>query len=136
MTQEDKDLLLKAICGYLPYALQVRNPHLGGPDYATGIDTETWKLQVLHNGYTDDIEKFKLYLRPMSSMTEEECKELGDLLATIENVSEVIPNVPYYIEVAKPEQINWLLEHHFDFYGLIEKNLAIAVTKENNPYKK
>lgn len=25
--------------------------------------------------------------------------------------------------------------HHFDYRGLIEKGLAIAVTAENNPYK-
>ena len=29
----------------------------------------------------------------------------------------------------------WLLENHFDFMGLIPKNLAIEVTEDNNPYK-
>ena len=71
----------------------------------------------------------------MSSMTEEECIELGNIKATIENISEVIPNVPYYIEVACSKQIDWLNSNHFDYRGLIEKGLAIAVTKENNPYK-
>ena len=31
--------------------------------------------------------------------------------------------------------INWLNQHHFDYNNLIEEGLAIAVTKENNPYK-
>ena len=31
--------------------------------------------------------------------------------------------------------IDWLNKKMFDYRGLIEKNLAIAVTKENNPYK-
>lgn len=113
----DKELLLKAICGYLPYALQVKSPHLNDPDYATGIDTETGKLQVLYNGYTDDIEKFKPYLRPMSSMAEEEKKEYEHIATGIEIENGVrIPNV---------NQIEWLNAYHFDFRGLIEKNLAL-----------
>ena len=31
-------------------------------------------------------------------------------------------------------EIDWLNAHHFDYRGLIEKGLAIEVTKENNPY--
>jgi hypothetical protein len=31
--------------------------------------------------------------------------------------------------------IDWLNANHFDYRGLIEKGLAIEVTKENNPYK-
>ena len=31
--------------------------------------------------------------------------------------------------------IDWLNAHYFDYRGLIEKGLAIAVTEENNPYK-
>lgn len=29
----------------------------------------------------------------------------------------------------------WLFENNFDYRGLIGKDLAIEVTKENNPYK-
>ena len=31
--------------------------------------------------------------------------------------------------------VDWLNRNHFDYRGLIEKDLAIAVTEENNPYK-
>lgn len=31
--------------------------------------------------------------------------------------------------------IDQLNAHHFDYRGLIEKGLAIAITEENNPYK-
>lgn len=34
------------------------------------------------------------------------------------------------------ESIDWLNAHHFDYRELIEKGLAISVTKENNPYEK
>jgi len=33
------------------------------------------------------------------------------------------------------EEITFLNAHYFDYRGLIEKGLAIAVTEENNPYK-
>ena len=29
----------------------------------------------------------------------------------------------------------WLNKHHFDYRGLIENNLAIEATEENNQYK-
>jgi hypothetical protein len=83
----------------------------------------------------DLIDNFQPYLRPMSSMTEEECIELDNIETTIENIYEMIPNAPYYIEVVSSKQIDWLNAHHFDYRGLIEKGLAIEITKENNPYE-
>ena len=71
-----------------------------------------------------DVDEVKPYLRPMSSMTEEEKEEykklqhcLNDTMLTISLLN------------------NWLNEHHFDYRGLIKKGLAIEVTKENNTYK-
>ena len=140
MTQEDKELLLQDLCARLPYGVRVLdNSHKNygvskliniGIDSSMLIDNETNDTQ-----YYPIIDETRPYLRPMSSMTEEECIELGNIEATIENVSEVIPNVPYYIEVAYPKQIDWFNAHHFDYRGLIERGLAIAVTEENNPYK-
>lgn len=31
--------------------------------------------------------------------------------------------------------INWLYEHHYDVYGLIDDGIGIKITEENNPYK-
>lgn len=85
----------------------------------------------------------KPYLRPMSSMTEEEKDEMHRMLspegtALYQNDGIAIPMnhfgdfVPYeYMS----QIIQYLLKHHFDFMGLIPKGLAIAVTEENNPYK-
>ena len=55
----------------------------------------------------------------MSSMTEEEKKEVEDL-----NMN------PFSCSVT-----DWLNAHHFDYRGLIEKGLAIVVNENNNPYK-
>ena len=132
MTQEEKRILLKDLCGRLPYGVKVCARFNTGNRYTanvTAISVDTDYIQIrqnaLHVHTGSSIEDIRPYLRPMFSMTEEECKELGELSATIENVSETLPNVPYYIEVARPEQIDWLNEHHFDYRGLIEKGLAL-----------
>lgn len=67
----------------------------------------------------------KPYLRKMSSMTEEEDEEWHN-----------ITNMGYF-NMATTDIINgldFLRKHYFDYRGLIEKGLAIRVTKENNPY--
>ena len=58
----------------------------------------------------------------MSSMTEEEKLMYEGLMIGTDNVS-------YMLDV-----IDWLNAHHFDYRDLIQMDLAIAVTKENNPY--
>lgn len=136
MTKEEKDLLFKDLCARLPYHIKVKVWLKDGTTEEGPLDLQHNYGDVLIDAfYYNKIVDIKPYLRSMSSMTEEECKELGELPATINNISETFPNTPYYIEVAKVEQINWLLERHFDFCGLIEKGLAIEVTKENNPYE-
>lgn len=131
MEKNLKQLLLKDLCARLPYHPNIRvfNPD-GFEGYQTGeFDTFLWPHHI-EPFQMDRFETIKPYLRPMSSMTEEECKELGELPATIENVGETLPNAPYYIEVARPEQIDWLNVHHFDFRGLIEMGLALEAPEE------
>ena len=126
MTQEEKQLLLKDLCARLPYCIVVLDEPAGYFGKLLRIDADT----VCYEGEEDEkkqtIWNIKPYLRPMSSMTEEECKTLGNIPATLENkLIEVLPNIPYYIEVAVPDQIDWLNAHHFDYRGLIEKGLAL-----------
>lgn len=74
------------------------------------------------------------YLRPMSSMTEEEKVQLIQYACIGEDM-----NGEFIDEVQRKDcaaYIDWLNKNHFDYRGLIEKGLAIAVTEENNPYKK
>ena len=131
MTQENKQLLLKDLCARLPYGLildvdtadwKAPQGHIQLKIEGIGILFKDMSLIVNGSYYGDN---YKPYLRPMSSMTKEECIELGNIEATIENIGEVIPNAPYYIEVISSKQIDWLNAHHFDYRGLIEKGLAI-----------
>lgn len=134
MTQEDKKLLLQDLCARLAFHCRVFY------EYVDDLDNKTYGYSLTLNTWCiDEFNANKAvvrpYLRPMSSMTEEECIELDNIEATIEDISKVIPNVPYHIEVVSPKQIDWLNAHHFDYRNLIEKGLAIEVTEENNPYK-
>ena len=123
MTQEDKQLLLKDLCGRLPYGVIIKHKD----EHGKSIDARL----VGYNGdwfnyYIDDlcfhlkIHEFKPYLRPMSSMTEEEgliAEEMG-CETTLEDWQ-------------KANYIDWLNAHHFDYRGLIEKGLAIDCTGLN-----
>ena len=129
MTQEDKELLLKDLLGRIPYSLRLKIGDYS--DYTLiGVvvsDEHPIKLEVIEKGVPYKIEVsldiIKPYLRPMSSMTEEEKNEHFGRTMTIDIVQ------------TSKEVIEWLNAHHFDYRGLIEKGLAIAVTEENNPYK-
>lgn len=123
MNKEDKILLLKDLAQRLPYGvyLFIYKHHIRLLTISRDLEYDE---QYWINGLYD-IDEVKPYLRPMSSMTEEECKELGELPAIIEHLCETLPNVPYYIEVVKPEQIDYLNEHHIDYRGLIPMGLAL-----------
>jgi len=125
MTQEDKDLLLKDLCARLPYGVIVRL------DYRDGtIVTREMGIGSLHDMMFDNAEG-KPYLRPMSSMTEE---ELNEFILVTETILGVGKNK--YTVILSLDATDWLNAHHFDYRGLIDKDLAIEVTKENNPYEK
>ncbi len=136
MTQEDKLLLLQDLSARLSYGVKVQHQH---QDYLNEVQTienisrkygEIETESVL--GFVDD---FKPYLRPMSSMTEEEKKEFESFGW---RVNEFDDNYPW-VHIGQIENVllglNWLNANHFDYRGLIEKGLAIAVTEKNNPYE-
>ena len=72
-----------------------------------------------------DITKIKPYLRPMSSMTNDERFEYLDFLKVeIQDGGYVTEN--YVVSLADmPMLIDWLNAHHFDYRGLIKMGLAL-----------
>lgn len=128
MTQQDKDLLLKYLCMALPYGVVIKITSDDGMlDVSYNIKLDADLLSDLLHGEDD----FMPYLRPMSSMTEEEKKEFNNIPST-KNYQIVNGDLPW--DVANYKQIQWLLKKHFDFIGLIPKGLAIEVSEKNNPY--
>ena len=139
MKQEDKELLLRYISMALPYGVVIKITSDGGMlevSHNMRLDAELL-ADLLH---TED--DFKPYLRPMSSMTDEENKkriQLGIWRSSQTNgyeVTRISPDIPEcYNSQAFQNALGFLLREHFDIFGLIPKGLAIEVTGENNPYK-
>lgn len=120
MTQEEKQLLLKDICARLPYGVIIKS--ISGDDRGQVIDISYPQGAVAYNGVNGCkySEEFKPYLRPMSSMTEEEIFEFIQICDTFLWIGEKKSTC-----ILSLEQMDWLNAHHFDFRGLIEKGLAL-----------
>lgn len=135
MTQQEKQLLLKDLCARLPYS--VWGLHRGEDLPLYVIDNSgAYKVLGYNAWFNIDSVPFKPYLRPMSSMTEEELKELNEKYGNIAYF--FIQEPPYYhglqaqhsdigsIEISEFSEIyDWLNAHHFDYRGLIDKGLAL-----------
>ena len=134
MTQEDKILLIRDLCGRLPYGVKayIKNWSKLDRKYYEGVytvesidsslntivaDSERSSVEVIVG---DDDYEIKPYLRPMSNMTEEEKLMYEGLMIGTDN------NIQYILDV-----IDWLNAHHFDYRDLIEKGLAIDATGLN-----
>jgi len=136
MTTEEKNLLFIDLCNRIHYKTICTSKQFD-KSILVGMDDDgaTFsRIDCLGQTVYEllDIIEFdvKPYLRPMSSMTEEEYKEYRN----IDNLSYSCPID--YAHIPASDRIDWLNAHHFDYRGLIKKGLAIEVTEENNPYKK
>ena len=132
MINEEKQLLLKDLCSRLPYGVIV--------DYKESeFELPHWKITTIYPntfdgwiGYDEKVGagsksgsrpfefgEVKPYLRPMSSMTEEEKKEYTLLSNYCISTSTGFA----YIEAQK--LIEWLDKNMFDHRGLIPMGLAL-----------
>jgi len=115
MTQEDKKLLLNDLCARLPYNVMVQPAGSAVAHKVIGYDKGLVWVDI---SVRYDLENVKLYLRSMSSMTDEESKEFGLLQTDFYTDGFLYP-------IAASNLINWLNIHHFDYLGLIERGLAL-----------
>lgn len=135
MAPGDKELLLKDLCARLPYGVKLQKTYDASDPvelYLVDLGHDiikfyTYKGECLTMCDVGDIERFgklryKPYLFPLSSMTDEQ--------------------LPYYITTLKyseetrgmvetSDSFDWLNKNHFDYRGLIEKGLAIDATGLN-----
>ena len=126
MTQEEKKLLLKDLCTRLPYGVRVKElePTKELELYLTSIYHDTVQVETMTGGIMAcSVEAIKPYLRPMSSMTEEELKEF--YMVEGMDTKPIIWNKPQYDWHFTTNGIDYLLSHHFDFRGLIPMGLAL-----------
>ena len=104
-----------------------------GFDYSHEFEVVLDPLNDVRNGCV-----IKPYLRPMSSMTDEEKEELkqisNDYLDEWENAKTPIERLKLDAKVSYKRAV-FYNSHHLDWNDLIPKDLAIAVTENNNPYE-
>lgn len=132
MTQENKELLFKALCALLPYGIKILHNGWdsdGGCEFSTvetliGINDRfiytLWRDERDKHSIVEplSITDYKPFLRPMSSMTEEEKKEYCDLQDKFLLSSQYPVTDAYAL-------FDWLDKNMFDYRGLIEKGLAL-----------
>ena len=138
MTQEDKEILLKDLCAKLPYG--VLCDRLGKPKRLLGVHpTKKFPLEFDNGEYMPSdygLEDIKPYLRPMSSMTDEEREEWADLfmkpicdLEQYTNKKEAQDMAPLLYAKSHNLSIDWLNKKMFDHRNLIPMGLALEATE-------
>ena len=128
MNQEDKELLLKDLSARLPYhvtVLEDLDKEFDGGCIGT-LETITYINGTphvkLHGLLTPmNIEEVRPYLRPMSTITENEMTEFESVIGRKYNFK--------FNETEAFVYIDWLNAHHFDYRGLIEKGLALEASE-------
>ena len=121
MTQKDKQLLLRDLCARLPYKPKIKVLSLWNENKEAEEDIVDSVYCVMSDGYINTetidsdipLDNIVLYLRPMSSMTEEEYAEYVRLV----------------YEGYAHDTVNYLNSIHVDYRNLIEKGLAIKAPK-------
>lgn len=145
MKEEDRNLLLKDLSARVPYGVKYMK-------YSWGydIDQEIPEVEVLEcvdkNGYISHtkvytVEDIKPYLFPLSSMTEEQKREISKRY-NYHNYFGLSIEITYHSEGYWDNDTScnlqdylwledWYNKNHFDYRGLIEKGLAIDATNKN-----
>lgn len=119
MTQEEKQLLLKDLCARLPYGVKIHinsyveeqnqmqlfDVNLEGE--TIGVGNEKWAFRAIPIIDDEDETKvIKPYLRPMSSITVKERKELSNYENSV-------------------QRTDFFYSHHIDCRFMIEEGLAL-----------
>lgn len=142
MTKEEKQLLLVDLSARLPYGVKLLMNEDNHIETLYQINTNFTDIDgfpclVKTHGQYDgfyDLNEFKPYLRPLSSMTKEEKKELNSQYVVSRYGNSIYMKLHsdgYWDTDTDAELsdylylINYFNKHHFDYRGLIPMGLAI-----------
>lgn len=143
MTQNEKEMLFKDLSARLPYHVRCKIWLNDGTTEEGLLDLEHNYGNVLQDAfYYNKIKDIKPYLFPISSVTEDQAKELFDLfnISIFDSIGKdyikinectgitFFLNRGFDVETHLDKLVDWLNANHFDYRGLIEKHLAIDAT--------
>ena len=147
MTQEYKELLLKDLCARLPYGVKFMcNKNIyttKGLDLIV-TDEGDWEYAVTAKNIAPiEIDFIKPYLFPLLSMTDEQAKEIQEIVGNPDNACIIrkTDGLELWLDPIDTDPTIWvdtifevqdyLNKNHFDYRGLIKKGLAIDATGLN-----
>jgi len=136
MNIEDKELLLKDLSARLPYGVKIELMPI------TRGKCTTLTPIILHDYFISNDVNYLPYLRPMSSMTEDEFKKLKEYSGLVYDQLDLASFqdgaykcLDFYLNEVPADVVilvfDWLNAHHFDFRNLIGRGLAIDCTGLN-----
>lgn len=143
--RKDKELLLKDLCARLAYGVYVKDINQGTkvckihemkPSNTYCLTLIPMSDSYYYQVYSCDIDSVRPYLRPLSSMPEEEREFLNKIALenSLKCIEEEDPEKVFLLRVKHDaEELVYLYEHHYDVFGLIPAGLAIS-TETFNPY--
>ena len=130
MTREEKNILLKDLSARLPYGVIIQHPNYDEPQELDTIFNYNAYVDGIIQCACDDIDEIvehqnsltacRPYLRPMSSMTEEEFHDI----IIIDNKRGIFSSRHLTLHL-DGEVIDYLNSKMFDWRNLISKGLAI-----------
>lgn len=142
MKQNEKELLLKDLCARLPYGVKAK--YYGSAEECECCDTiegiYPMDDEIVIGQYGLSVDRIRLYLFPLSSMTEEQKKEFLSVAGYERREEDCGRHTEtFYYDMVGHENtlypncdaIDWLNAHYFDYRSLIEKGLAIDATGLN-----
>lgn len=133
MTQEEQNLLIRDLCGRLPYGVKIKEQD---GDY-TDVNIHNAHIEHLIDRVGSGLDK--MVLRPLSSMTKEEEKEcvLLDLgywdsgkYEDEESGSTIYIGESFQL-IPCTDTFDYFDRKGFDYRGLIKKGLAVEETEES-----
>ena len=154
MKQEDKILLVKDLCSRLPYGVRVCHvsSEISGvlhdisvlhmyegnsdSDKPDSIVDYVADIDFFGDGYPYEVEEFKPYLFPLSSISSEQLKEVSEILGKdveiFDNYLNIVEHTRTTFSYLELDALfDWFNKNHFDYRKLIEKGLAIDCTNLN-----
>jgi hypothetical protein len=147
LSTKEKELLVKDLCAKAPYGVKVQyNNEIYSIDYISPLYEEV-KLDIPDN-YTVEVFEIRPYLRPLSSMTEEEILKLYKIAYTtyysdslyykneewvsfrdsIRNNTLCFESSIWLSNISKI--IDYINANKFDYRGLISMGLALEAPKD------